>query len=92
MNSRQHRASRTHTGTKPEIRRRRRGFTLAEVVLAMTVFTMMILMFAAVFPMAVRGAQYSSNYAQGAMLAQHKMDSFARPGTASCSVTAAGQP
>lgn len=48
--------------------------------MAMVVFTMMTLMFAAVFPMAVRGAQYSSNYTQGTMLAQHKMDQLRTTG------------
>ena len=55
-------------------RRRCAGFTLAEVMLALSVFTMMTLMFAAVFPTAVRGAQFSGNYAQGTMLAQQKME------------------
>ena len=35
---------------------------------------MMTMLFAAVFPMTIRGAQYSSNYSQAAMIAQHKMD------------------
>lgn len=48
--------------------------------MAMVVFTMMTLMFAAVFPMAVRGAQFSSNYTQGTMLAQHKMDQLRTTG------------
>lgn len=61
-------------------RRGRSGFTLMEVALAMIVFTMMTLMFAAVFPMAVRGAQYGSNYTQGTMLAQHKMDQLRTTG------------
>ena len=71
----------------------RRGFTMAEVMMALAVFTMMTLMFAAVFPMAVRGAQYSSNYAQGSMLAQHKMDQIRSDRIqTNCSATAAGQP
>jgi len=45
-----------------------------EVMLSMLIFTMMILMFAAVFPVVVRGAQFSDNYTQGAELAQHKLD------------------
>ncbi len=57
-----------------------RGFTIAEVALAMIILAMMTLMFAAVFPMAVRGAQYSSNYAQAATLAQHKMDQLRSAG------------
>ena len=54
--------------------RRQRGFTIMEVVLAMTVFLMMVLMFAAAFPLTVRAAQFSSNYAQATQIAQHKMD------------------
>ena len=61
-------------------RRAQRGFTIAEVALAMIIFAMMTLMFAAVFPMAVRGAQYSSNYAQAATLAQHKLDQLRSAG------------
>ena len=60
--------------------RRRRGFTIAEVTLALIVFAMMTVLFAAVFPMAVRGAHYSSNYAQAAMLAQHKLDQLRSAG------------
>lgn len=61
-------------------RKRRAGFTLAEVMLALAVFTMMTLMFAAVFPTAVRGAQFSGNYAQGTMLAQQKMEQLRAAG------------
>ncbi len=50
------------------------GFTLAEVMLALVILAMMTIMFGAVFPMAVRGAQYSGNYTQAASLAQHKLD------------------
>lgn len=64
----------------PRRRRRRSGFTLVEVALAMVVFTMMTLMFAAVFPMAVRGAQFSGNHTQGTMLTQHKMDQLRTAG------------
>jgi prepilin-type N-terminal cleavage/methylation domain-containing protein len=52
----------------------RSGFTLIEVVIAMIIFLMMVLMFAAVFPIAVRGAIFSNNYAQAVALCQHKMD------------------
>lgn len=51
-----------------------KGFTLIEVVIAMIIFLMMVLMFAAVFPLAVRGAIFSNNYAQAVALCQHKMD------------------
>ncbi len=45
-----------------------------EVVLALVIFTMMTLMFGAVLPIAVRGAQHSGNYSQAAALAQRKID------------------
>lgn len=45
-----------------------------EVMLAMIVFLMMTLMFAAAFPVVVRAARVSNNYAQAAELAQHKID------------------
>ncbi len=73
--------SQQHTDQHPTRRfRQRHGFTIAEVMLSLTVFTMMTLMFAAVFPMAVRGSMYSSNYAQATMLAQHKMDQLRSAG------------
>ncbi|MBV9850326.1 MAG: prepilin-type N-terminal cleavage/methylation domain-containing protein [Armatimonadetes bacterium] len=61
-------------------RRRQRGFTLMEVTLALIIFLMMTLVFAAVFPVAVRGAQFSNNYAQAAQLAQHKIDQLRAAG------------
>ena len=63
--------------------RRTAGFTLIEVTLALIVFAMMTILFAAVFPMAVRGAQYSGNYTQAAMIAQHKMDQIRSAGFSS---------
>ncbi len=64
-------------------RRRTAGFTLVEVTLALIVFAMMTILFAAVFPMTVRGAQYGGNYTQGAMIAQHKMDQLRSAGFSS---------
>ena len=61
-------------------RRRQAGFTITEVALALIIFGMMTLVFAAVFPMTIRGAQYSSNYSQAAMIAQHKMDQLRSAG------------
>ena len=61
-------------------RNRRRGFTIFEVALALTIFMMMTLMFAAVFPVAVRGAQQGNNYNQAALLAQHKIDQLRTAG------------
>ena len=59
---------------------RRRGFTLVEVMMSMMVFTMMILIFAAVFPFALRTAEFSNNYSQAALLAQHKIDELQTAG------------
>ena len=53
---------------------KQRGFTVMEVTLALVIFTMMTLLFGAVLPMAVRGAQHSGNYNQAAALAQRKID------------------
>ena len=58
------------------------GFTITEVALALVIFTMMVVLFAAVFPMTVRGAQYGNNYTQAAMIAQHKMDQLRSAGYA----------
>jgi prepilin-type N-terminal cleavage/methylation domain-containing protein len=63
-------------------RRARYGFTLIEVTMSMIIFLMMIMMFAAVFPFAVRTAQFSNNYAQAALLAQHKIDELHAAGYA----------
>lgn len=65
--------------TRPR-RARRSGFTLIEVALSLVVFLMMTLVFAAVFPMAVRAAKFSNNYSQAAMLAQHKIDQLRAAG------------
>ncbi len=58
----------------PAKRRRQRGFTLLEVTLSLIIFTMMTLMFGAVLPIAVRGANHGNNYSQAAALAQRKID------------------
>jgi Tfp pilus assembly protein PilV len=68
-------------------RRSQQGFTLAEVVLALIVFLMMTLMFAAVFPIAVRSAHYSNYYAQAALLAQHKLDEVRSAGVSKLDYT-----
>lgn len=62
------------TRTRVVRRARRRGFTLIEVVVAMMIFLAMVLMFAAVFPIAVRGSIFGNDYAQAVALCQHKMD------------------
>ena len=40
----------------------------------MAVFLMMVLVFAAAVPLALRGTQQGSNYTEAALIAQHKMD------------------
>jgi type II secretory pathway pseudopilin PulG len=76
-------SKRQHESAVRPIRTRRkaqRGFTIAEIALSLIVFAMMAMMFGAVFPMAVRGAQYGSNYAQATLVAQHKMDQLRSAG------------
>ena len=68
-------------------RRQTAGFTLMEVCLALIVFGMMTVLFGAVFPMTVRGAQYSGNYTQAAMIAQHKMEQLRSAGFSSLDQT-----
>ena len=63
-----------------KFRRRRAGVTITEVALTLIIFAMMTMLFAAVFPMTIRGAQYSGNYSQAAMIAQHKMDQLRSTG------------
>lgn len=45
----------------------RAGFTILEVTLAMFIFLIMMMLFAAVFPAVVRGAQFSNNYTIGSV-------------------------
>ncbi len=61
-------------------RRRQRGFTMMEVALSLIIFTMMTLMFGAVLPIAVRGANHGNNYSQAAALAQRKVDQLRAAG------------
>lgn len=68
--------------TQRTIRRQAAGFTITEVALALVIFTLMVVLFAAVFPMTVRGAQYGNNYTQASMIAQHKMDQLRSAGYA----------
>lgn len=49
------------------------GFTLLETVFALTIFTMMALLFSAVLPVSQRAARMNAYYAQAAALAQHKV-------------------
>jgi prepilin-type N-terminal cleavage/methylation domain-containing protein len=55
-------------------RRGRRGFTLIEVVFALTIFLMMAMVFSAVFPISIKAAKFSNNYNQAEELCQHKLD------------------
>lgn len=55
-------------------RPRRAGFTLIELTISLFVFGMMILLFGATFPIATRAGKSGGNYAQAALLAQHKID------------------
>lgn len=64
---------------------RSQGFTLIEVALALIVFLMMTLVFAAVFPMALSAAKTSDNYSQAAQIAQHKIDQMRAAGFGSLS-------
>ena len=51
----------------------RRGFTLLETVFALTIFTMMALLFSAALPVSQRAARSNAEYAQAAALVQHKI-------------------
>jgi len=64
----------SRTNAMRQRRKKQGGFSFVEVALALIVFTLMALMFGAVFPMTVRGAQFSKSYAQASLLAQHKLD------------------
>lgn len=65
---------------KANRRSKQQGFSLAELAIAMFVFGMMTLIFAAAFPIATRGAHVSGNYAQASLLAQHKIDQLRAAG------------
>lgn len=56
--------------TRPK---RHQGFTLLETVFALTIFTMMALLFSAVLPVSQRAARSNAEYAQAAALIQHKI-------------------
>jgi hypothetical protein len=56
------------------LRRSAQGSMMVEVTLALIIFTMMVLLFAAVFPISVRAAHFSNYYAEATMIAQHKID------------------
>lgn len=58
----------------------RRGFTMIELSITMLVFWMIILLFGAIFPVAIRGSNAGSSYAQAAQVAQHKIDQCRQQG------------
>lgn len=55
-------------------RQRQGGFTLVEITIAFLIFTLMVLGCAAAFPTALRAQHTGNNYAQAALVAQHKID------------------
>lgn len=63
--------------------KRRRGFTLVEIMIAVVIFTLMILACAAAFPVALRAGHAGNNYAQAALIAQHKIDQCREQGYSS---------
>lgn len=60
--------------------RRRTGFTLIEMMIALFVFGMMVTLFGALMPIAGLGSRSSGSYAQAALLAQHKVDQVRQGG------------
>jgi hypothetical protein len=57
-----------------------RGFTIIEVMLALFIFLMMTLMFAAVVPTAARSARYAGAYAYASVICQRKIDQLTEAG------------
>ena len=57
-----------------------RGFTIIEVMLALFIFLMMTLMFAAVVPTAARSARYANAHAYAAVICQRKIDQLTEAG------------
>jgi len=52
----------------------RPGYSLVEVIVAMTLFSLATLVFAALFPAAAKTSKMNNLYAQAVSLAQHKVD------------------
>ncbi len=59
---------------KPKRQPWQRGFTFPEALLAIVLFLLMTMVFAACFPVLSRSGHYSSTYSQAALIAQHKVD------------------
>ena len=57
-----------------------RGFSIMEIMLALALFTCIVLIFGAVLPVALRGANQSDTYIQATLLAQHKIDQLRQAG------------
>ncbi len=55
-------------------RRGRPGYSLVEVIVAMALFSLATLVFAALFPAAAKTSKMNNQYAQAVSLAQHKVD------------------
>ena len=60
--------------------RRVRGFNLIEMVISIAVFALIMLLFAALFPVATRGSGEARAYAQAALLSQRKIDQMRQIG------------
>lgn len=52
----------------------RRGFTLVEVIVAVAIFSFLMIMFASAVPLAERTSHMNGQYAQATSLCQHKID------------------
>jgi type II secretory pathway pseudopilin PulG len=64
-----------------------RGFTLVEVGLSLGIFSMMLLMFGAIFPLALRASQMSNDYMQAETLVQQKLDDARQAGYSNLNTT-----
>ena len=67
--------------------RRLRGFNLIEMVISIAVFALMLLLFAALFPVATRGSGEARAYAQAALLTQRKVDQMRQAGYSKLNAT-----
>jgi len=61
-------------------RKQERGFTLAEIAIALCVFTLLTLACASAFPAAMKASHTGSSYAQAALTSQHKIDQCRQQG------------
>lgn len=56
------------------VRRSHSGFTLIETMLALMIFSVLVLLFATAIPVAHRASHVNGQYAQAISIAQHKID------------------